>query len=83
MDQRSIVLYLARKSISATKSYNDLGVILGSETEDSNSVTCFLHEAAFLSPNPPTPFSEENLSLDDSNEAILLAFNEQPFASVR
>jgi hypothetical protein len=82
MDQRSIVLYLARKGLWATEIDNDLVVTLGSNTEDSSSVTCFLHEAIFLSPNPPITFSEENLSLDDSNEAVLLTFNEQPFASI-
>jgi hypothetical protein len=83
MDQRSIVLYLARKGLTAMEIYNDLVVTLEPDAKGSRSVTPFLHQAKFPWPNPPTAFSEENPSLDDSNEAILLALTEQPFASAR
>jgi hypothetical protein len=61
---------------------NDLVVTLGSDAKSSSSVTRFLREAKFPSPNPPTTLSEENPSLDDYNESILLALTEQAFASV-
>jgi hypothetical protein len=83
MDPRSIVLYLARKGLTAMEISSDLGVTLGPDAKGESSVTRFLREAKFPSPNPLTTFSGENPSLDDSNEAILLALTEQPFASVR
>jgi predicted transcriptional regulator len=83
MDQRSIVLSLARKGLTAMDISNDLVVTLGLDAKGHSSVTRFLREARFPSPNPPITFSEESRSLDDSNEAILLGLTEQPFASVR
>jgi hypothetical protein len=83
MDQRSIALYLARKGLSAMGVFNGLVVTLGSDAKGDSSVTRFLRKAKFPSPNPPTPFSAQNPSIDDSNEAILLACNGQLFASVR
>jgi hypothetical protein len=83
MDHRFIVLSLARKGLAAMEIYGDLVVTLGLDAKGESSVTRFLHEAKFPSPNPPITFSEENPSLHDSNKAILLALTEQPFASVR
>jgi hypothetical protein len=82
MDQRSIVLYLARKGLTAMEVYNNLVVTFGPDTKGDSSVMRFLREAKFPSSNPPTTVSEENSSLDDSNESIFLALTEQPFASV-
>jgi hypothetical protein len=76
MDETSIVLYLTRKGLSVSEISNDIVGTLGSDTEDSSSVTDLLHEAKFLSPKPPTTFSDKNPALDDSNEALFLAFNE-------
>jgi hypothetical protein len=39
---------------------NDLVVTLESDTKDYSSVTRFLREAKFPSPNPPTTFSQED-----------------------
>jgi hypothetical protein len=71
MNERSIVLYLARKNLWATEIDSDRGLILESDAKGYSSVTRFLCEAKFHSPNPPTAFSEGNPSLDDSNEALL------------
>jgi hypothetical protein len=60
---------------------NDLVVTLGCDAKGESSVMRFLHEAKFPSTNPPITFSEENPSLDDPNEAILLALTERRFAS--
>jgi hypothetical protein len=73
MNQRSIVLYLARNGLTAMGIYRDLVVTLGPDARSDSSVTHFFREVKFPSPNPPTTFSEDNPSLDDSNEAILLA----------
>jgi hypothetical protein len=62
MDERSIVLYLARKGFPAMEIDNDLRVTLGSDTKGDSSVTRFLREPKVPLPNPPTPFSEENPS---------------------
>jgi hypothetical protein len=59
---------------------NDLAVTLGSDAKGDRSLTRFLREAKFPSPNLPTAFAEQNPSLDDSNEAVLFALTEQPFA---
>jgi hypothetical protein len=48
MDQRSIVLYLARNAVTAMEIYNDLVLTLGSDTKGHSSVTRFLREAKFL-----------------------------------
>jgi hypothetical protein len=81
MDQRSIVLYLARKDLPAMEIDNDLAATLRSDAMGHNSVMYFLGEAKFPSPNPSTTFSEENPCLDDSSEAVLLALTERRFAS--
>jgi hypothetical protein len=83
MDQRSIVLYLARKSLSAIQSDEDLRATLGPDAMSDPSVTRFLREATFPPPNPLVTFSEEEPGSDDSDGAILLALTEQPFASIR
>jgi hypothetical protein len=61
MDQRSIVLYLARKSLSAMEIYNDLGVTLGFHAKGYIPVTRFLYEAKFPSPNPLSTFLKKIL----------------------
>jgi hypothetical protein len=82
MYQRSIVLYLGRKGLRARETYNSLVMTLGHDAKGYRSVMTFLRQAKFLSPNPPTTVSEENASLDDSDETIFLALTAQPFASV-
>jgi hypothetical protein len=62
---------------------NDLGATLDCNAMGSSSATRFLREAKFPSPNPFVTFSKENLCLDDSNEALLLALTEQSFISIR
>jgi hypothetical protein len=83
MDQRSIVLYLARKKLSALDIYTDLVQTLGPDAVSYPSVTRFLRDAKCTLPNPPATFSDEMPGSDDSDEAILLALTEQPFASIR
>jgi hypothetical protein len=83
MSQRSIVLYLARTGLTAMKIDSLLVVTLGLEATGYSSVTRVLRQTKFPSPNQPTPFSDDNPALDDSNEVILLPLTEQPFASLR
>jgi hypothetical protein len=82
MDQQLIVLYFSRKGLSAVTIHDDLVATLGAEAVSYPSVTRYLREAIFASSNPDTlPLPEHYL--DDSDQAILLAFADQPFTSIR
>jgi hypothetical protein len=87
MEQRSIVLYLARNGLSPLAIHDDLVTTLGSDADADavsySSVTCYFRHAVFPSSNPPTPLPESEAQFDDCNHAILLTRAEQPFASVR
>jgi hypothetical protein len=65
MDQRSIVLYLSRKRLSAVAIHDDLVATLGAEAVGYPSVTRYLREAIFASSNPPYPLSPPEDQLDD------------------
>jgi hypothetical protein len=83
MDQRSIVLYFARKGLNAMAIHRELRATLGPEAVNYPSVTTYLREAKFSFAIPPPTFSESDLHVDDSDTAIVLALDEQPFASVQ
>jgi hypothetical protein len=87
MEQRSIVLYLARKGLSPLAIHDDLMTTLGADADADavsySSVTCYLREAVFASCNQPTPLPEPEAQFDDCDHTILLALAEEPFASVR
>jgi hypothetical protein len=77
MEQRSIVLYLARKGLSPLAFHDDLVTTLG-EDEDADavsysSVTRDLREAVFASSNTPTPLPEPEAEFDDCDHAIMLS----------
>jgi hypothetical protein len=83
MDQQSIILYLSRKVFSVVAIHDDLVATLGVEAVSYPSVTRYLREAIFASSNPPEPLPPPEHQLDDSDQAILLALVDQPFASIR
>jgi hypothetical protein len=83
MDQQSIVLDLSRKGLSAVAIHDNLVATLGAEAVSYPSVTHYLREVIFTSSNPPDPLPLPEHQLDDSNEAILLALADQPFAPTR
>jgi hypothetical protein len=83
VDQRSIVLYLARKELSVIAIHHDLVSTLGPEAVSYSSVTCYLREAIFVSSNSHANIPEAEFQFDDCDQAILLALVEQPFASIR
>jgi hypothetical protein len=56
---------------------------VGAEAVSYPSVTRYLHETIFASSNPPDPLPSLKHHLDDSDQAILLALADQPFASIR
>jgi hypothetical protein len=73
MDQRSIVLYLARKGLTEVAIYEDLVATLGAEVISYPSATCHLQAAKFAASNPEVAFSELIRERDDCDQAILLA----------
>jgi hypothetical protein len=83
MEQRSIVLYFARKSFTAMSIHKELVATLGAEAVNHPSVTGYRREAKFSPPTHPATFSEPHLEPNDSDNALLLVLAEQPFAPVR
>jgi hypothetical protein len=83
MDQQLIVLYLARKGLSAVVIHDDLVATLGAEAVNYPSVARHLREAIFASSNPPDPLPPPVHLLVVSDSAVLLALDDQPFASIR
>jgi hypothetical protein len=83
MDQQSIVMYLSLKGLNAVEIHNNLVVTVKLEAKSYSIVTDCLRKASFSSPKTPQPSKSPALILNQLDEAILLAFCEQPFASVR
>jgi hypothetical protein len=83
MDQRSFVLYLARKVLIAGAVYEDLGVTLGAGAISYPSVTRYFREAKFATSNPEVTFSESIREHGDCDQAILLALDEHSFMLIR
>jgi hypothetical protein len=83
MDQRSIVPYLDRKSLTAQVLYDDLVATLSMEATAYSMVTNYLRAARII-PRDATAFSAATSPhIDESDEAILRALEELPFSSVR
>jgi hypothetical protein len=74
MDQRSIVLYLARKGLSTVAIHGHLRATLGAEVISYSLPTSSLREARLATSNPGATLFELNREPDDCDEAILLAF---------
>jgi hypothetical protein len=83
MDQKSICLSFARKGFKVVAIHKELAATLGAEAVSYPSVTGDIRDARLSPYTHPVTFSEPDPAHDDSNEAILLALAEQPFASVR
>jgi transposase len=83
MDQKSIVLYLAKKGMTATEIHTDLMHTLKEEAVHYSSVTRYLRSTSFTSSTSPKPEEPPDREMSDLDEAILTALGEQPFASVR
>jgi hypothetical protein len=61
----------------------DIIATLGAEAISCPSVTRSLREMKFAASNPEVVFSELIREHDDCDQVILLALDEQPFASIR
>jgi hypothetical protein len=82
MDQRSTVLYLAGKEVSAIVIHRDLVATLRSEAINHSSMTRYLREGLFVSSSSLTNIHEAEPQFDDCDRVILIALAEQPFASI-
>jgi hypothetical protein len=83
MNQKSICLYFARKDFKAIAIHKELVAALGAEAVSYPFVTGYLRDVRLSPYIHPVTFSEPDPAHDDSNDAMLLALAEQPFASVR
>jgi hypothetical protein len=83
MTQRPIVAYLSLKGMSTREIHDDIVATLGPDAVLYSSVTRYLREARFPPSKPePHPIDVQR-DLDDSDQVILAALEDNPFASVR
>jgi hypothetical protein len=83
MTQRPIVAYLSLKRMSAHAIHNDIGATLGSDALSYSSITRYFREARFPPSKPEPHPANVQRDLDDSDQAILTALEDSPFASLR
>jgi hypothetical protein len=76
-------MYLGLRGLNAVEIHNDLVVILKGEAKSYSTVTYCLRKSNFSSPKAPRPSEIPAPTLNESNEATLLALSEELFASVR
>jgi hypothetical protein len=69
--------------LAAVTIFEDLVATLGTEATGCPSITRYPREAKFATSNPEVIFAEPIREHDNYSQTILLAFDEQPFASVR
>jgi hypothetical protein len=73
MDQKPIMLTLAKKGLSAVEIHADLVVTLRPELVGDPSVTYDFRQAKFSTSKPSFIFSEPDPEVNDSDEASLRA----------
>jgi hypothetical protein len=83
MTQRSTVACLSLKGMSAREVHDDIVAILGPNAVSYKSVTCDIREPRFPPSKPEPHPADVQRDLDDSDQAILAALEDSPFASVR
>ena len=83
MDQRSICLFLEMKGLSARAIHNELIAVLGSEAVAYSTVTKYLRLRKHPNDFAETVFIESIKEENFIDQAITLALNEEPFASIR
>jgi hypothetical protein len=83
MDERSIVLCLHVKRLSAHEIHDDLVATLSPKAVAYSTVTCYLHEAKFGTTKVTLDLEPSSPHIDDSDQAILAALKENPFVRAR
>jgi hypothetical protein len=69
--------------MSAREIHDDIVATLGPDTVSYSSVTRCLREARFPSSKPEPHPADVQRDLDDSDQVIIAALEDNPFASVR
>jgi RNAse (barnase) inhibitor barstar len=77
-----IVADLALKGLSPGAIHKDLMDILGPDAVASSSVTSYLREASCLPSDRDTPSVEGQRGIDEGDQAIMFALDEDTFASI-
>jgi hypothetical protein len=80
MDQQSIVMRLSRKGSNAVEIHNDLVATLKGDAKPYSTITYYLRKPSFSSPKTPQPSESPAPIRNESDETILLALSEKPFA---
>jgi hypothetical protein len=83
IDQRSIVLYLHLKGLSAHAIHDDLVATLGPKAVVYSRVTRYRREAKLSTAEVSLDPESSSPHLDDSDRAILAALDKKPFSSMR
>jgi hypothetical protein len=83
MTQHPIVPYLSLKRMSAREIHDDIVATLGPDAASYSSVTRYLGEARFPPSKPEPHPANVQRDLDDSDQVILAALEDGPFASAR
>jgi hypothetical protein len=82
MTQRPIGADLSPKGMSAREIHDDIVVTIGPDAVSYSLVTHCLSKAQFLPSKPELHPANVQRDLDDSDQAILAALEDNPFASV-
>jgi hypothetical protein len=82
MTQSPIITYLSLKGRSAREMHADIIATLGPDSVSYSSVTRCFREAQFPPSKPERHPANVQRDLDDSDQAILAAREDSPFASV-
>lgn len=83
MDQRAIVLYLARKGSTVIEIHGDLRAPLGLYMIRYSNRTYYLGEDRCKSFNQPSTINEKTAEINNCDWAILLVLDEQPFPFIQ
>jgi hypothetical protein len=83
MMQRPIVAYLSLKGMLAREVHDDIVATLGPDAVPDRSATHDPGEARFPPSKPEPDPADGQKDFDDSDQAILAALEDSPFASVR
>jgi hypothetical protein len=83
MAQRPIVAYISPKEISAREIHEDIVATLGPDAVSYSSDTRYLRAARFPPSKPEPHPADVQRDLDDSDQTILAALKDIPFASVQ
>jgi hypothetical protein len=82
MTHRPIVVYLSLKWMSAREIHDDIIATLWPEAVLYSSVTRYIREGGFLPSEPEPHPADVQRDLDDSDQDILAALEDNPFTSV-